>query len=276
LARTLDDEEGGALLVQYIKDAHAEPLRKRRRMLREAIGGLFDLKLSLEDLSRARRAVQMLSPEDVLVLYGVWLIPGYKADVPPDPRVEYWERSGAESLESSGVIQLRTMSGFGAAGSTWMKISRTGMLILRALRFYLWDHPIPPSVPGHEPRVGATTDAAAREQLDGYAEAMCILREHVNHEFTHVVTFNGRAPDTKSARADAKSTLTLGSVAPGTGFKLRPLLSPHQNKQPGEPVRTIWVDEVDASYPGIEHVTLAGPDDVMRVLAYGLNAKWTM
>lgn len=275
--RVTEDAEGSALLAQYVRDAHEEPLRRRQEMLRRAAAALFDLDLTLDQLSRVHRALRMLSPSDVLMLYWLWLIPEQLgSSAQPDQRMEYWKNTEAEALESSGAIQLRSSSGFGVGGMTRLGISRTGMLILRALRTFVWEHPVPTDIPGHEPRPGARPSDAANALLSGYSDALQILCAHGNQDFDGSVHFDGITQ--ASPPANGKATLVFYRMKTGDGDGIRSLLGQFRKADRNEPVDVVWVDRVEPgppAYPGTEHVFVAGPHDVMRVLAYGLNALWT-
>lgn len=272
----LDDHEALGVLVNFIDDAYREPLDERRRMLAHAASGIANLKLSIGEYARVWRVIRELDPEDVLVLYGLFLVPHRQPkaeDAKSRGNLVYtlWEKTHAEALLASGCLLVRTGGG-GMGHGPWEEIdvAFTGIAVLRALRSYITTRKPALTVPGHEVTAGfrAEEDAwRAIREVPGLYDALLRAAQRfdwsIQYDAPNIAggaPHNGRAQlVVRRMNADDAKTVAEGCQPLGVEF--------------GLPVDKIGV-AIHGGEDGFATVHVEGPHDVLRVLAYDLDAVW--
>lgn len=275
--RRIADDEFQALGLNYLYAAYQEPLGERRRMLAYAGAAIADLSLDIGQLARVQRVLRELDPSDVFALYRLTLIPTrmpsakYKVRSVGALALAVWGASGAEALESSGCITVRTAAG-GAGVGSWeeLRVTSTGQTVLRALRAYIRARePDVSDVPGHE----VTPEFRSKESADALFSGLPNLRvvlakvrkrgERIQFDAANIA--DGAAHDSK------------------TGLMFRvPEAEAHCL---GEPVLTYELAVANARNSvllggkgepkdGMVHLQVIGPHDALRFLAYEFDAEW--
>jgi hypothetical protein len=280
--RVTGDTAAGMLLANYVEDAYREPLRERREMLEHAVAGLFDMGLTLDELVQAWRIVRAFGPRDVLTLHGMWLatnrtVPdptndGFGRNSPRSVRARFGKTLSIDALRASPCIEIRDVGeGFGSGGThEELEITKTGELVLSALRSFLATRQVPFLIPGHETTDRFRSEDDARRVLDAVS-FLGNLRKYQNRRFTRLLTYD--APNiARGAPADGRAQLVFRRV---TTEDCSGLPAPErQDVALGTSVGDVWIGSVSRQDPGFE-VQLFGPHDVLRFLAYDLHAAWS-
>lgn len=283
--RFREDHQARATFANFVDDAFVEPDAERQRMIGHAAAGLVDVGLGVAEYTRLWRVVHELEPSDVLTLYRLRLVPS-RALLPQDDerrgplyhedafRFSIWESSGAEALLSAGCVRDYARAGAGVAALPMLKIQRTGDLVLRGLRSYLVSRkPIDlDEIPCHRTTVDFRSEQEARALIatfPGLYEAMLASRRAMYS-----------APNVPGG-APAPGHATLQVFAPMRDVDSLVRFAPERTVEHGAPVENLWVTRV-AWTPGENHaddrdgvpVVVHGPHDVVRHLAYDLDARW--
>jgi hypothetical protein len=276
----LADEEAIGILANYVMQAHQEPMKERMRMLQHAAASLANMQLGIAELARVQRVLRELEPDDVVTLYCVAIACGRLKDAPGDSgdvgalRLKIWQDSGAESLESSGCIRVQAKGGgFGAGTHEELTVTRTGMTIIRALRSYIRARePDLSQLPGHETTSDFRTEAEARAVIKGMIGLEDALHQAKRASFEvgyhSAVSRNDLKPNRK--------TVLGAPMSREYAAQLKEMTTPEVVGE-GQPVTSIFVQDVFDHFPGDDprvFVNLAGPHDVLRWLAYDLDAWW--
>jgi|GEM_PF-3076855 len=277
VARRFSDHEALGVLANFCEDAYREPLDERRRMLSHAAAGLADASLSVAEYARLWRIIGELEPSDVETLYALWLIPSRMF---PDTtrgaaeiRLQELERRGAaDALEACRAVAVRVASGAGDAGTPYLDITPTGRLILRGLRTFIANRPLPANIPGHVVP-GMRVESDARAFLSSTPIAAAVPRKYRNHQFELWKTqFDGVGPD---ASPSAKSRIILRSMSAEDASELQSELTTDATPLGKEVDRlSLDLNQPTHDQPGRHEVHICGPFDVMCWLAYDLNAGW--
>jgi hypothetical protein len=283
-SRRTVDNEFVAVTANYFRDAHVEPLNERKLMLAVAAASIANLSLSVAELARIQRTIRELDPNDVLELYGLWLVPTSVPDashLPENKRARFtagalrfqrWQVGRAEALETSGCVVVRTGGGPTTIGdsepSHELQVTLTGLLVLTALRPYIaLREPDVRNVPGHdvidnfrsksEAEKAIATVPNLRSLLTAARSGMLGKLQYDGAKVVNGTPHNSTAKlifDLQDRYADRlpPSTTTLP-----TGKTLDELVVVHR------PVTEGWI-----------HVQVWGPHDVLRFLAYEFDATW--
>lgn len=265
--RMTSDLEGATILANYITDAHREPLKSRRELLAHAAAGLVDLGLSIPELARIWRVLRELDAADIMVLYGLWLLPN--RDGVSERRHNVWINSGAEALLACGAVRTVFRQPPPGLPSDQLEITTTGRLLLSGVRSYLAIKPLP-ETPGHESASGFRPELEARALLAAIPN-VDTLRSYQNKRFGMFVQYS---PPNVAAGASprGRAQLLFRQFSPEHAATL-PLSKrdiPH-----GTPVDDLWFEQVSpGDTEGSKTAFLMGPHDVLRFLAYDLFAAW--
>ncbi len=285
--RLTEDHEAIGILANYVQQAHSEPLDERRRMLAFAAAGLANVHLGIGELARVQRILRELDPDDVVALYKVWLIRSgspskahlERYEVQGEPgadrvRLAYWQESGAESLISSGCLRIVAAGGgMGTGTHEELRVTRTGITVLRTLRPYITARsPDVSDVPGHEVTEGFRSEDEARAMIlavPGVYDVLLGIREP---RFVSCFYDPCNIADGSPANGAAKLNMNVIREVAET---LKQSL-PQRQVEMQQPVDDIFLRHVgEPGHDGRVHVQVGGPHDVMRFLAYDLDARWS-
>ncbi len=279
--RTADDEFV-AVTANYYRAAHEEPLRERRRMLQFAAAGIGNLSLSVSNLARVQRAIRFLDPEDVIALHSIWLIPSRQPGAHPEHgrahsaghlRHEFWRRSGAEALESSGCVVIRTGGGGGAGEPMYPEVRVTGVgqtLRTAMLPYIRAIDPDMTGVPGHE----VTPDFRTKEEVEEVISGLPGVRDALRlaRSCGSWLQFSS-ANIALGAPHNAKTSLDF-DVPEEQAQCLGPAEHADSHREMKELYRLI-VSGIAKPDNGLVRVQVSGPHDVLRHLAYEFDAYWS-
>jgi hypothetical protein len=284
--RLTDDLEAQGILANYADEAYGEPIAERRRMLAFAAAGIANMSIGIAEHARVQRILRELEADDVIALYGLWLIPTRVPGRQPDQvknepgltadqlRFRNWEQCGAESLQSSGCVRV-VAAGGGAGRGTFeeLRVTTTGTTILRALRAYVRARsPNLQNVPGHEVTDRFRSEAEARRIVDAVPGLYDAVLSARGKGFDATARFSG-LNIAQGAAADGKTKLYI-NLHPEQVSKLRQVTT-QEKVEHGQPVQGIFLDHVGTvGDDGRVRVQVAGPHDVMRFLAYDIDATW--
>lgn len=282
--RTADDEFL-AVVANYFRAAHEEPLAERRRMLAFAAAAIANLSLTVGQLARVQRVLRELDPGDVLTLYELFLIPDHSAGKAHCARfrlkqgnveaarlrLAYWTDSEAEALLASGCIRL---TGGGVAGpfenAEGLDLSQTGRMVLRALRPYIAARsPDVAHVPGHEVSDEFCTPEEAKELIAALPDLRAVLRR--------VRKLGGRLQFDAANIADGaphNQKTKLVFWLPEAEADCLGTVSLNEGQLEAQAQSTVVLGSVRPSDNGTVEVHVWGPHDALRILAYEFDAIW--
>jgi hypothetical protein len=293
--RLLEDDAGMAILSNYCSEAHEEPLSERRRMLQFAAASLANLDLTLPSLARVQRILRELDANDILVLYGLWLVPSrqpssetrenFRVGTSDTLRFALWSTSDSDALLASGCLRTNavpTPSGafFSSASDQGTQdnfvreqahVTPTGILVLRALKPYIlarnpsWSH-----IPGHEVTNEFRTEGEARRQIAKHPEFSGVLGRGRRAGFGTAQYDSPGIADGAPPTGKAQLLLRINT----DGLTVPQLSNVNLHAQLQDPVSQLALERVSPHDRGIE-LQLTGPHDILRFLAYDVDALWT-
>lgn len=270
--RRINDPEALGVLARYMHDVYFEPLVERRRLLEHASAGLANMHLSIADNARVQRILRELDDEDVLVLHGLWLIP---RTVPGDGRTpetlafQLWQQTAADALLASGCVQTGFWSGLGG-GRPELTITRTGILVLRAARSYLATRRATSDLPIHQGGPDYRGEAEARAVIAAIPNLSDVLLRNAAPRFSRRMQYDAPGANEKPPIARAKAKLITPDLKQ-TDVGLLVGFGEDEAAQSGEPVNGIWIR---GTGPEGNVLHIHGPHDVLRFLAYDVDAVW--
>ncbi|MBK8999597.1 MAG: hypothetical protein IPM35_28085 [Myxococcales bacterium] len=269
------DHEAWGIFRNFALEATREALDERRLMIAHATAAIANVSLSLGELARAERVLRELDPDDVRTLRGLWLVRSalVGGKEPGRLRYELWRACRADALAASGCVLLEYANVWGDEKER-LNLTRTGLTVLRVMRTYLATRPPPFDVPGHGTTPEFRTEGEAKEMLDavpGLREA-CTRARGPGFEFEHLqfdpVSIPGRSPKGKAKLVFRHMPVDAATPLANT--------SPEDlgRVEHGDPVEKISI-AITSQDEGGACVHVVGPFDVLRVLAYELDAPWS-
>jgi hypothetical protein len=153
------------------------------------------------------------------------------------------------------------------------EITKLGTLVLRALRTYLATRWAPFDVPGHETRDDFRSRDAALEMVQRVPGLYELVLDNAKH-FDWSIQYD--APSiAEGLPSNGKGQLILRAIESERASFIT-LPNPPILVEMGRPVDTIWFERPSpGAQAGTVDVTVYGPHDVLRVLAYEVNAVWS-